>query len=110
MAMSHAMSSGSDATRHTSTTAYTTKNDKRENKRDDRRKIKTGFSLLSLSDKSAVDVVGDLDVDDCATGGHFALCAPSRRVRWVDFGVMEWGVMRAASPMGCYDCVRVVES
>ena len=67
MAMSHAMSSGSDATRHTSTTAYTTKNDKRENKRDDRRKIKTGFSLLSLSDKSAVDVVGDLDVD-CATG------------------------------------------
>ena len=23
---------------------------------------------------------------------------------------MEWGVMRAATPMGCYDCVRVVES
>ena len=22
---------------------------------------------------------------------------------------MEWGVMRAASPMGCYDCVRVAE-
>ena len=37
-----------------------------------------GISLLSLSDKSAVDVVGDLDVD-CATGS-FALCAPSRRV------------------------------
>jgi hypothetical protein len=31
-------------------------------------------------------------------------------VWWVDFGVMEWGVMRAATPMGCYDCVRVVES
>jgi hypothetical protein len=28
----------------------------------------------------------------------------------VDFGVMEWGVMRAAIPLGCYDCVRVVES
>ena len=29
--------------------------------------LTTGNSLLSLSDKSAVDVVGDLDVD-CATG------------------------------------------
>ena len=29
--------------------------------------LTTGISLLSLSDKSAVDVVGDLDVD-CATG------------------------------------------
>ena len=28
--------------------------------------LTTGISLLSLSDKSAVDVVGDLDVD-CAT-------------------------------------------
>jgi len=35
--------------------------------------------------------------------------APSRRVWRVDFGVMEWGVMRAAIPLGCCD-VRVVES
>ena len=41
---------------------------------------------------------------------YFALRAPSRRVWWVDFGVMVWGVMRAASPMGFYDFVRVVES
>ena len=38
--------------------------------------LTTGISLLSLSDKSAVDVVGDLDVD-CALRysllGHFAL-------------------------------------
>ena len=26
------------------------------------------------------------------------------------FDVMEWGVMRSASPLGCCDCVRVVES
>ena len=27
-----------------------------------------------------------------------------------DFGVMDWGVMRAATPMGCYNynCVRTV--
>ena len=24
-----------------------------------------------------------------------------------DFGVMDWGVMRAATPMGCYNCVRL---
>ena len=29
--------------------------------------------------------------------GHFALRAPSRRVWWVDFGMMEWGVMCAAT-------------
>ena len=38
--------------------------------------LTTGISLLSISDKSAVDVVGDLDVD-CALRysllGHFAL-------------------------------------
>ena len=31
--------------------------------------------------------------------GHFALRALSRRVRWVDFGVMGRGVMRAAIPL-----------
>ena len=49
-------------------------------------------------------------VDDAGTWttallGHFALRAPSRRgctrVWRVDFGVMEWGVMRAAIPLGC---------
>ena len=41
----------------------------------------TGISLLSLlSDKSAVDVVGDLDVD-CATGSFCSSCAiPPRAV------------------------------
>ena len=58
---------------------------------------------------------GDLDLDldvDYATGhwaGHFFLRAPSRRVWWVDFGVMEWGVMRAAFPLGCC-VVGVAES
>jgi hypothetical protein len=38
-------------------------------------------------------------VDDAGTWttallGHFALRAPSRRAWQVDFGVMEWGVMR----------------
>ena len=37
--------------------------------------LTTGFSLLSLSGKSAVDVVGDLDVDDCATGSFCSSCA-----------------------------------
>ena len=37
-----------------------------------------------------------------------ALRAPSRRVWRVDFGVMEWGVMRAAIPLGCC-AVGVVE-
>ena len=41
--------------------------------------LTTGISLLSLSDKSAVGMVGDLDVD-CAPRtallGHFALRAP----------------------------------
>ena len=41
--------------------------------------------------------------------GHFALRAPSRRVWRVDFGVMEWGVMRAAFPLGCC-VVGVAES
>ena len=40
-----------------------------------------------------MDVVGDLDVDYAT--GSFALRAPSRRVWWVDFGVMEWGVVCA---------------
>ena len=31
------------------------------------------------------------------TPGHFALRAPSRRVWWVGFGVMEWGVVCAAA-------------
>ena len=68
---------------------------------------------MSLSDKSAVDVEGRW-VDDAGTWttallGHFALRAPSRRVWRVDFGVMEWGVMRAAIPLGCC-VVGVVES
>ena len=40
-----------------------------------------------------------LDVDDCAAGSVCSSCAISRRVWWVDFGVMElmeWVVMRAA--------------
>ena len=62
--------------------------------------------------------MGRVWVDDAGTWttallGHFALRAPSRRVWWVDFGVMGWGVMRAAwraaIPLGCCD-VRVVES
>jgi len=35
--------------------------------------------------------------------------SPSRQVWRVDFGVMEWGVMRAAIPLGCC-VVGVVES
>ena len=42
--------------------------------------LTTGISLLSLSDKSAVDVVGDLDVDDCATGSFCSSCAIPPRV------------------------------
>ena len=42
--------------------------------------LTTGFSLLSLLDKSAVDVVGDLDVDDCATGSFCSSCAIPPRV------------------------------
>ena len=41
--------------------------------------LTTGFSLLSLSDKSAVDVVGDLDVD-YATGSFCSSCAIPPRV------------------------------
>ena len=41
--------------------------------------------------------------------GHFALRAPSRRAWRVDFGVVEWGVMRAAIPLGCC-VVGVAES
>ena len=48
----------------------------------------TGISLLSLlSDKSAVDVVGDLDVD-CATGSFCSSCAIPPRVVG-GLGVME---------------------
>ena len=49
--------------------------------------LATGNSLLSLSDKSAVAVVGDLDT--CFVR-HPA-------VWWVDFGVVEWGVICAAT-------------
>ena len=45
--------------------------------------LTTGFYLMSLSDKSAVDVVGvfgDLDVDDCATGSFCSSCAIPPRV------------------------------
>ena len=43
--------------------------------------LTTGFSLLSLSDKSAVDVVGNfVDVDDCATGSFCSSCAIPPRV------------------------------
>ena len=72
--------------------------------------LTTGISLLSLSDKSAVDVVGDLDVDDCATGSFCSSCAIPPRVAgglWSDGVGCE---MRAAIPLGCYDCVRVVEN
>ena len=41
----------------------------------------TGISLLSLlSDKSAVDVVGDLNLDDCVTGSFRSSCAIAPRV------------------------------
>ena len=42
--------------------------------------LTTGFPLLSLSDKSAVDVVGDLDVGDCATGSFCSSCSIPPRV------------------------------
>ena len=63
--------------------------------------LTTGFSLLSLSDKSAVDVVGDLDVD-YATESFCSSCAipPRVVVWWVDFGVIEWGVICWC----CCDC------
>ena len=49
--------------------------------------LETGNSLLSLSDKSAVAVVGDLDVD-CATGSFCSSCAIPPRVVG-GLGVME---------------------
>ena len=53
---------------------------------------------MSLSDKSAVDVVGDLDVDDCATGSFCSSCAIPPRVDFgVECGVMEWGMMCSAT-------------
>ena len=43
--------------------------------------LTTGFSLLSFSDKSAVDVVGNfVDVDDCATGSFCSSCSIPPRV------------------------------
>ena len=45
--------------------------------------LTTGFSLLSLSDKSAVDVAewsNFVDVDDCATGPFCSSCAIPPRV------------------------------
>ena len=75
--------------------------------------LTTRFSLMSLSDKSAVDAsrLGGRRwyMDDCATGSFCSSRAPSRRVWRVDFGVMEWGVMRAAIPLGCC-VVGVAES
>ena len=69
--------------------------------------LTTGISLLSLSDKSAVDVVGNLDLDvDCAAGSYFALRAPSRRVWWVDFGLWNDG---AGCGVCCYDCPSGVD-
>ena len=38
------------------------------------------FVKKCFSDKSAVDVVGDLDVDDCATGSFCSSCAIPPRV------------------------------
>ena len=59
--------------------------------------LTTGNSLLSLSDKSAVDVVGDLDVDDCATGSFCSSCAIPPRVvgrLWSDgVGCGVWCVL-----------------
>ena len=60
--------------------------------------LTTGISLLSLSDKSAVDVVGDSDVDDCATGSFCSSCAIPPRVAgglWCD------GV---GCDLCCHDC------
>ena len=67
--------------------------------------LTTGFSLLSLSDKSAVDVVGDLDVGDCATGSFCSSCAIPPRVAgglWSD-GV---GCDACCYPFGvlCREC------
>ena len=53
------------------------------------------FFVVRFGQVSCGCGVGDLDVD-CATGS-FCLRAPSRHVWWVDFGVMEWGVMCAAT-------------
>ena len=60
--------------------------------------LTTGNSLLSLSDKSAVDVVGDLDVD-YATGSFCSSCAIPPRVVG---GLWSDGV-------GCDACIWAVE-
>ena len=63
--------------------------------------LTTGISLLSLSDKSAVDVVGDLDVD-CATESFCSSCAiPPRVVGMVVGGLWSDGV---GCDLCCYDC------
>jgi hypothetical protein len=59
-----------------------------------------------------VDVVGDLDVDDCATGSFCSSCAIAPRVvggLWSDGDGVGCDAC-CLNPMGCYDCVRVVES
>ena len=60
--------------------------------------LTTGNSLLSLSDKSAVDVVGDLDVGDCATGSFCSSCAIPPRVVG---GLWSGGV---GCDLCCHDC------
>ena len=62
-----------------------------------------------------MDVVGDLDVEDCATGSFCSSCAiPPRVVGGLDQEFGDWGDGVGCDaycyPFGCYDCVRVVES
>ena len=63
--------------------------------------LTTGTSLLSLSDKSTVDVVGNLD-EDYATGSFCSSCAIPPRVvdgLWSDrLGCDAWCCVC------CYDC------
>ena len=69
--------------------------------------MKKSGALLSLSDKSAVDVVGDLDVVDCATGSFCSSCAIPPRVAgglWSD-GV---GCDACSFPFGLWGAVSWV--
>ena len=58
--------------------------------------LRTEFLLLSLSDKSTVDVVGNMDMD-YATGSFCSSCSipPPAAGGTLDFGVLEWGVLCA---------------
>jgi len=52
--------------------------------------LTTGISLLSLSDKSAVDVVGDLDVGDCATGTIRTVWIKNQKLRKTRCFEVRW--------------------